>query len=309
MRYIVIGAAGFLGTNLSIKLAEDENNIVRIVDRDMNYFSSVLIDKQNVEVYLSGLDKNSDYNNLLNNQDVVFHMVSTTVPSTSNKIVSEEILENTEITLRILEACILNHVKKLVFLSSGGTVYGSSKRIPVTEDTALNPICSYGTHKLISEKLIQLYGNISGLDYRVIRLSNPYGPYQRPTGKQGVIASFIYNALRDDNIYIYGDGSIIRDYIYIDDAIDGIINITNSDFDCSIVNLGTGIGTSLNEIVTSIENVLEKKLNVVHLPNRSVDVPVSILDIERYTKIVPVHHMINIYEGIKKSVEYYKSVL
>lgn len=309
MNYLVIGAAGFLGTNLSIKLAEDDKNIVRIVDKDINYFSSVLIGKKNVEVYLSCLDKYSDYINLLSNQDVVFHLVSTTVPSTSNKIVSEEILENTAITLKILEACILNRVKKIVFLSSGGTVYGSPSIIPVAEDTVQNPICSYGTHKLISEKIIQLYGNISELDYKIVRLSNPYGPYQRPTGKQGVIASFIYNALRNEDIYVYGDGTTIRDYIYIDDAIDGIISITNSDSEYSIVNLGTGIGTSLNEIIVNIENVLGKKLRVVHLANRSVDVPVSVLDTERYSKIEPDHHMMNIRDGIKKTVVYYKSLL
>lgn len=309
MNYLVIGAAGFLGTNLSIKLAEDDKNIVRIVDKDINYFSSVLIGKKNVEVYLSCLDKYSDYINLLSNQDIVFHLVSTTVPATSNKIVSEEILENTAITLRILEACILNRVKKIVFLSSGGTVYGSPLIIPVAEDTVQNPICSYGTHKLISEKIIQLYGNISELDYKIVRLSNPYGPYQRPTGKQGVIASFIYNALRNEDIYVYGDGTTIRDYIYIDDAIDGIISITNSDSEYSIVNLGTGIGTSLNEIIVNIENVLGKKLRVVHLANRSVDVPVSVLDTERYSKIAPDHHMMNISDGIKKTVVYYKSLL
>lgn len=308
MRYIVIGAAGFIGTNLSIKLAKNENASIRIVDKSMDYICSDFFNKPNVEICISDIDKYTDYNKLIKNQDVVFHLVSTTVPATSNQSISEEIIDNTEITLRILEACVQNHVKKIVFLSSGGTVYGRIDNVPVLEETSQNPICSYGTHKLISEKIIQLYGNIYGLDYRIIRLSNPYGPYQRPTGKQGVIASFIYNALRNENLIIYGDGTVIRDYIYIEDAIDGIINITNSDCDCSIVNLGTGVGTSLNEIVNIIEGVIGRRLKVTHLSNRSVDVPVSVLDIKSYAKIKPAHQMLSICEGIKKTVKYYQSI-
>ena len=127
-----------------------------------------------------------------------------------------------------LYVCIRCGVKKVVFVSSGGTVYGKEVDCPLKEKTATNPISSYGVQKITIEKLLYLYRYMYGLDYRIIRLANPYGPYQRPNGVLGAVTTFTYKALKGDEITVYGDGSVVRDFIYIDDAIRAIMKIVNS---------------------------------------------------------------------------------
>ena len=119
-------------------------------------------------------------------------------------------------------------MKKIIFISSGGTIYGEGK-CPLSEEAPTNPITTYGIQKLTIEKIIYLYSYIHGIDYRIVRMANPYGPYQRPNGKLGAVTTFTYKALKNEMIEIYGDGTNVRDYIYIDDAIAAIINVAMKD--------------------------------------------------------------------------------
>lgn len=153
--------------------------------------------------------------------------MSTTVPTTSNQHISQELVSNVIFSANLFEACIRCDVKKVVFVSSGGTVYGKEVDCPLKEKTATNPISSYGVQKITIEKLLYLYRYMYGLDYRIIRLANPYGPYQRPNGVLGAVTTFTYKALKGDEITVYGDGSVVRDFIYIDDAIRAIMKIVN----------------------------------------------------------------------------------
>lgn len=305
MKISILGAAGFIGTNLAIEFSKDNKLI--LVDQSDAYFAHIKKLKLNNIVYrTTDFRKCNEYDGLINGSDIVYHLVSTNAPSTSNHEILEDISENIAITIHILDACIRNGVKKIVFLSSGGTVYGLESSCPLSEDLPTDPISSYGVQKITIEKILYLYHYLYGLDYRIIRLSNPYGPFQRPNGILGVVTTFTYKALKDETIDIYGDGSVIRDFIYIDDAIKGIRNIVEGDAKEKIFNLGSGKGTSIRQVLETVENVLNKKLSVNFLPARNVDIPINYLDIQRYEKYYGKLQPISLKEGIIKTAEFMK---
>lgn len=313
MNILLLGASGFIGTNLAKAL---RGHSILLVDRKMEFFDHIKKMKlPNVSYILSDLAEplatrlepscSSYIDKLLKGQDVVYHLVSTTVPTTSNQHIVEELKANILFSANLFEACVRQKVKKVIFISSGGTVYGKeSSNCPLNEDTPTNPITSYGVQKLTIEKLLYLYHHMYGLDYRIIRLSNPYGPYQRPNGILGAVTTFTYKALMNEEINVYGDGSIIRDFIYIDDAIKGILNIVQDGSNYRIYNLGSGYGTSIKKVIETIEKVLNLKLKVQYTEARAVDVPINFLNIERYEREYGKLNPISLAEGIKRTANF-----
>lgn len=309
MNILLLGAAGFIGTNLAIKLIEDKANVITLIDKNRAYFSNTkIVSAANVIIKESTLDLEMDFS-ILEGQEVVYHLVSSIVPANSNQHISQDIQANVLFSSYLFEACVKYRVKKIVFISSGGTVYGKESLCPLSENTPTNPITSYGVQKITIEKLLYLYKYMYGLDYRIIRLANPYGPYQRPNGVLGAVTTFTYKALKGDEIQVYGDGSVIRDYIYIDDAIRGIINIVDGNGMYNTFNLGCGCGTSISEVLRTIENVLGKKLKIVYKGGRMVDVPINYLDISRYEACYGKLNPISLEEGILKTSDFMKKYL
>ena len=307
MKILLLGAAGFIGTNLTIELAKKTEDEITLVDRSKAFFKPIVsMDLKNVHVLEADLTVDMDFDSILKDQEVVYHLVSTTVPTTSNQHISQELVSNVIFSANLFEACIRCGVKKVVFVSSGGTVYGKEVDCPLKEKTATNPISSYGVQKITIEKLLYLYRYMYGLDYRIIRLANPYGPYQRPNGVLGAVTTFTYKALKGDEITVYGDGSVVRDFIYIDDAIRAIMKIVNGENKHRTFNLGCGYGTSIKQVLETIEKALGIKLNVSYLEGRKVDVPVNYLDISRYEKYYGALNPISLEDGIRKTADFMK---
>ena len=304
MNITLIGGAGFLGTNLALSLSKQNN--VTIVDRNSAYFEHIQRLNQNIRFMEAPFDITADFDSQVKGQDVVYHLASTVIPGNSNKNISAELEANVIVTSKLLDACVRQEVKKIVFLSSGGAVYGKKGVCPVNEDMVTYPISSYGVQKVTIEKLLYLYRYQSGLDYRVIRLANTYGHYQRPNGKLGVVTTFIYKALTDGRLEVYGDGSIVRDFIYVDDAVRGINNIVNGDSDYRIFNLGSGYGTSVNEVIETIRKAINKRLKVEYIAGRTTDVPENYLDISRYESIYGTLNAISLEDGIIKTAKFMK---
>lgn len=309
MKIILLGAAGFIGTNLVIQIAKNPDNVITVVDRNKSHFEVLkTMSIPNLRILESELSVDTDFNSLIEGQDVVYHLVSTTVPTTSNKTIPDELNANVVMTSLLLEACVRKSIEKVVYFSSGGTVYGKEAKCPLNEDTPTNPITSYGVQKITIEKMLYLYNYMYGLDYRIIRLSNPYGPYQRPNGVLGAVTTFTYRALKNEEIIVYGDGSVVRDFIYIDDAIDGIQRIVNGDSSYKTFNLGCGYGTSIKEVLGIIESTLGIKLSIKYTGMRRVDVPINYLDISRYEKEYGKLNPVNLETGIKKTAEFMKKL-
>lgn len=304
LKIAILGAAGFIGTNLSLELLKNQDNDLLLVDKSEEYFFTFEKERvkyNNYRILESDFNSETDFDEILKDQDIVYHLVSTTIPSTSNQKISAELHADVVVTAQLLDSCIRCNVKKIVFLSSGGTVYGKEAKCPLSEETPTYPITSYGIQKITIEKLLYLYNYLHGLDYKIIRLANPYGPFQRPNGVLGAVTTFIYKALKNEEICVFGDGTVSRDFIYIDDAIDGIISIANSHTEHHTYNLGSGVGTDLNCLLDTISDSLNIDLKVVHLPGRKVDIPVNYLDISRYKNDFGEVVLTSLEEGIKKT--------
>ena len=158
MKILLLGAAGFIGTNLTIELAKKTEDEITLVDRSKAFFKPIVsMDLKNVHILEADLTVDMDFDSILKDQEVVYHLVSTTVPTTSNQHISQELVSNVIFSANLFEACIRCGVKKVVFVSSGGTVYGKEVDCPLKEKTATNPISSYGVQKITIEKLLYLY--------------------------------------------------------------------------------------------------------------------------------------------------------
>lgn len=300
MNYLILGASGFIGQHLTRTLLA-EGHLVRGFDR---YCHNELSDAR--LTFVEGIfSPNYDFESLVDGQDIVFHLISTTLPSMQVPF-AQEIEENLFSTLALLDACVKKQVKRVIFISSGGTVYGQSAHQPFKESSETNPIASYGIQKLMIEKYLHLYYHKYGLDYRIVRLSNPYGPGQNPKGAVGAITVFLDRALANEEITIFGDGTSVRDYIYIDDTIRGLINIATSESQEKVYNLGSGQGTSLLTILSEIETLLGRPVKTHFLPKRDSDVTYSVLETMRYQKAFPQHTMLPLREGIRR---YYQTLL
>lgn len=304
MNILLLGAAGFIGTNLTLKLAEKQQDHITLVDR--SFFHVINKTLRNIRYIEQELTIHSDFMKLVQGQDVVYHLVSTTIPSTSNEHISQGLIANVVLASNLLDACVRDKVKKVVFISSGGTVYGKGSGYPLKEEDATNPINSYGVQKVTIEKLLYLYQYLYDLDYRVIRLANPYGPYQDPNGILGAVTTFTYKAMRNEKIIVYGDGTVVRDFIYIDDAVRGMMKIANGESPYRIYNLGCGHGTSIKEVLHCIEKVLNLRIHVEYASKRRADVPVNYLDISRYEETYGKLNPLSLEEGIKKTAEFMK---
>ena len=308
MKHVVLGGAGFIGTNLALALSKNIQDEIIAVDKELSYFSH--ISKQgidNIRFVARDIIGEDRFDDLLDGCDVLYHLISTTIPSTSNRQIEKEFHDNISTTLRILDSCVKMNVKKVVFLSSGGTVYGKDVNCPISEESQTNPISSYGIQKLTIEKILYLYNYLHGLDYRIVRLANPYGPYQKPNGVQGVVTTFIDRVINDQQIAVYGDGSVVRDFIYINDAVEGIINIVNVSSEYKLYNLGSGRGVSIKELIEVIEKTLNKKANVLYEEGRNEDVKENYLDISRYHMVFGVLNHTSLEEGIMKTAAFLRN--
>jgi UDP-glucose 4-epimerase len=174
----------------------------------------------------------------------------------------------------------------LTFISSGGTVYGEPQRLPVDENHPTDPISVYGIVKLAAEKLVTLHARHSALSARILRCSNVYGEHQPANRGQGAVATFIARLLDGKPVIVYGDGRIVRDYVYIGDLVTAALALAERPRHPVILNVGSGRGHSLNELIATIEEVSEGRLAVEHCPSRDFDVSEIVLDISRLRALI-----------------------
>ena len=299
MKCIVIGGGGFIGSHLSEALLA-EGHKVTVFDRGRSANLEML--KQKGATFCLGDFFNiDDLQRALENQDVVFHLLSTTVPQTSNEDPVYDVETNVSGTLRLLNAARDTAVKKVIFASSGGTVYGIPQEIPIKETHPTDPTSSYGIGKLIIEKYLYMYSILYGLDYCILRIANAYGERQKPAATQGAIPVFLERALRNHEINVWGDGSVMRDYIFITDVSNALVKALAYSGEMKLFNIGSGHAHSLNDVIQVMEEVTGRPLRVKYTPGRSFDVPISVLDISRARSYLNWTPTINLLEGITRT--------
>lgn len=305
MRAVVVGGNGFIGSHLVDALLADSWKVV-VYDRAPERYRRPL---DRVEYVLGDLENTGVLASALSQTDVVFHVASTTIPKSSNDNPVFDIQSNLISVVRFLEVCVKTQVGKVVFLSSGGTVYGIPQYLPVSEEHPTNPICAHGIVKLATEKYLYLFKHLYGLSYTVLRPSNPCGRRQNPAGDQGAVAVFLGCAARDLPITIWGDGETVRDFFHVSDLAAAGLAAATSRTTSLVFNIGSGRGKSINQLLEMIESVVRKPVRVVRLPARPFDVPNLVLDVQRAHDELKWTPKISLEEGILDTWDWVHSLM
>ena len=293
MKILVLGGNGFIGTHILDELLAGGHD-VRVFDRSPEVWRKPL---PSVKYFLGDFSNTPLLAEALQGVYVVIHLISTTVPSTSNLDPIADIQSNLENSVRLFQIMVAAKIKRIVYLSSGGTVYGIPTILPVPETHPLNPICSYGIVKVAIEKYLGMFEYLYGVKPLIIRASNPFGPRQGHGGVQGVAFTFMQKILSDEKISIWGDGSIKRDYLYIADLAK-VCRIAAESELTGIINAGSGEGLTLVELVRMIEIATKKKASIEYMAARTYDVPEIVLDIEKAKTLFNWEPDISIQEGL-----------
>ena len=298
-RAIVLGAAGFIGIPLVELLVKQGYEVICFDQNSSPHWpmsvKSIIGHFEQPPMELFDCLRDA----------MVYHLVSSTRPSQNTDTVSQELVSDISATLSYLEKTRHQNLR-WVFASSGGTVYGPEVACPISENAATNPTCSYGITKLAIEKYLSLYKRLHGSDYVITRLANPYGPGQDPLRGQGIIAALIYKALIGESAVIWGDGEVVRDYIYIDDLIEGLIK-SSSGASGQIYNIGSGVGISINTLIEKIQSTLNVKLKLDYQQSRSIDVRKNILNSAKIKADLGWEHHTDLADGIIRTANWIQS--
>lgn len=274
---LVLGAGGFIGSHLCHALVREGARVHGFGRRPkfadalppIRWTTGEFTDRAALALAVDGAE-------------VVFHLLGGTNPEVSNKDPLADLQVNTVASVQLLELCRAAGVQKFVFVSSGGTVYGLPKTVPIPETAATDPISAYGINKLMVEKYLGLYQRLHGLRTMSLRVANPFGPLQSPYRRQGVVAALIETYLAHRPLELWGDGRVVRDFLFVGDLVEAIVAAARYEGPHQVLNVGSGIGRSLLDLVQSVALALDMPAApIIHKPGRQGDVPANVLDITR----------------------------
>jgi len=275
-RCLVLGGSGFLGSHL-VELLLAEGFSVRVFGLGFPSSTSVGALPQ-LEVVDDDFRDPKALANSVEGCQYVFHLISTTVPASSNRDMLFDLETNLLGTVRLLEICVRERVRQIIFSSSGGTVYGATGNSPIPETHPTEPRSAYGITKLGIEKYLALFHVLHGLEYTILRIGNAYGPRLPLTGEQGVVGAFLKCLSGGEPIRLWGDGSVTRDYVYATDVARAFRMALEQRSQFRIFNIGTGTGTSISELIRLMEKATGRQARILTERGRPADVPVNILD-------------------------------
>lgn len=302
MKCTVIGGGGFIGSHLVSSLLA-RGFRVTVFDRpEARYLSHA--ETAGARLISGDFTSARDVRQSLSDCDVVYHLASATVPGTSNENPIHDVQANILGTVQLLEEARKAKVSKIVFASSGGTIYGIPNQFPISESHPTEPITAYGIGKLAVEKYLQLYKTLYGLEYCILRTSNAYGEREPTSGIQGVIGSFLRAVRQAAEPVVWGDGSAVRDYVYVGDVAHAFAKAATYAGEPRVFNIGSGQGHSLNEVIGLIERIIQRPLHARYMPARPFDVPANVLDISRAKKFLDWQPTLGLFEGISRTYEW-----
>jgi len=276
MQVLVLGGCGFIGSHIvDACLASDYH--VSVIDRSAEKFRPPL---QGVQYYYEDLLSIGTLKHVIRDADVVIHSISSTNPASSNANPEADVESNLFGMLRLLECMREQQTTRIIFLSSGGTVYGTPKVLPIPEEHPLEPLCSYAAVKLAIEHYLHIYTTLHGFQSTVIRPANPYGPRQWYAGSQGVIANFTAHAIENKPLSLWGTGADVRDFFHVTDLARLCIDCIRSG-QTGIYNAGSGQGHSIQEIIDTLEQIHGSEIGVKRMEKRNFDIPRVVLDITK----------------------------
>lgn len=298
IKFAIFGA-GFIGKAL-IRYLLARGHMINVLDHKA--CPSEFINQATWQV--GEFDDKSLQKNVLEGADVAYHLISSTVPGDDASDSIKELSDNIFSVLSFLDTCRRCHIKRVVFISSS-SVYGLQAKMPISECATTNPISSHGIQKLTIEKYLLLHEFLYDMEVRIVRLSNPYGPGQNLFGRQGFIALAIGKMLKNEPILLRDYGRPVRDFIYIEDVSKALAGVGIAERAPSILNIGSGVGCSLIQIIELMEAIVGRKVSTVLGEARKVDIPVSVLDISLASESIGFSPMHSMHEGIHKTLQYH----
>jgi UDP-glucose 4-epimerase len=296
---VAVLGAGFIGLNLVRRLAGagadvavlDHNEVPAELSGRVRWVSGEFADPKAVAQVLEGAD-------------VAFHLISSTVPGDEHVEVTRELSDNIFATLGFLEVCERLAVPRVVFASSS-SVYGQQARVPIAETALTDPISSHGIQKLAIEKYLLLHRFHRGLDVRIARLSNPFGPGQRLYGRQGFVALMIGHLLNNEPILLRDGGRPIRDFLYIDDVTEALDRLARQDDAPAVVNIGSGTGHALREVVAMVQEAIQRPIACIPGEPRRADITVSVLDVTLAATGIGFRSTVPVRTGLLRTLHHY----
>lgn len=305
MKYLVTGGAGFVGSHLIEQLLAEENEVVCLDDfstgkrENLTEFGNKILIKEG-DIRESLFVKDS-----LDNVDYVFHLAAQISVNRSTREPKFDASVNIEGMINLLEAIRQSSVKRIIYVSTGGAIYGEPSIIPATEKTTEEPISPYGISKLTAEKYLKWFHDVYGISYSIIRPANIYGPRQDPLGEAGVISIFLGRIKDNNSVEIFGDGRDSRDYVYVKDISNICIKAMNSNKK-DIYNAGTGKQTNLLDLVEIIEKVTKSHVKKEFSPPRPGDVKHISLDASKAREELNWTPSTDLEVGISNTWKWYK---
>ena len=296
-KVLIMGGNGFIGKNLANYFIK-KNVDVAIYD--------LFVSDSNIKTYQGNIMTDDKLEEIISQYDTIIYLINTVSPKKSMDFPEMSYQQDIPLLLRVLDYCLKGNVKRVIFSSSGGTVYGEGYNKSLKEDTIEEPINHYAICKLTSEKILQLYNKLYGMENIILRISNPYGIGQNPDSGVGVITTFAQKIITEGKITLYGDGTISRDFIHIDEVCEAFYKAYVWQYNNAITpvfNVGSGQGITLNQIIEIVSETLGVKPEVEYLPTRTFDVKYNVLSMEKTKEILGFYPIEDEIENIKTYVK------
>lgn len=300
MRCLILGGAGFIGSHVVERLAGCGHRL-RLLDLRPNPHAAP---PAGVECLWADWNDGGALDHALSGMEAVVHLIGATWPGHDDQ---EAAHGETAAAFRMLEGCVARGVRRVVFLSSGGTVYGIPRRTPIDEEHPQQPICAYGIAKLAVERQLRLFHRSRGLEYVILRGANVYGERHDLARPQGAVNVFLRHMARGEPIEIWGDGEAVRDYLHVSDLAEAFRLALAAPLGAGVFNVGSGKGVSLNGLIAACRAETGLDPRVHYLPERACDVPVNILAIDKIRSELGWSPRVGLAEGIARTWRWTRS--
>ncbi|MDD5132480.1 MAG: SDR family NAD(P)-dependent oxidoreductase [bacterium] len=305
MKILVTGGAGFIGSNIADAFIAAGHKVVIIDNLSSGKLRNVNKKAKFYQVDIRDIGKVNDVFKRERFDVINHHAAQIDV----RKSVQDPIFDaqvNVLGTLNLLENCVKHKVKKVIFASSGGVMYGECGKNPPTETIPANPLSPYGVSKHTTEVYLRYYAATYGLKYLVFRYGNVYGPRQDPHGEAGVVAIFIQRIMSNAEINIFGNGKQLRDYVFVGDVVRANLRGLQKGLN-EIINIGTQKASSVNTLFDELSLITGYSRKAIYKPPRLGELQKSFLNAGKAKKILGWQSIVSFKEGLAKTVEYFKN--
>lgn len=299
-KLVVIGGNGFIGSHLVDSFHSLGYEVTAFDRFSSGSFTFVSKDIRHIQ---GDFLNRADLTKAVRGQDIVVHALSITTPATAEKDPSLDIRTNIAQSVELFEAAVDAGVENLFFASTGGAIYGDQGKSSYSETDITMPVSPYAIGKLAVENYLDYFKNAFGLNSTIFRISNPYGPRQKINRKQGLIPIALREGLMGKQVIQFGDGSMVRDFIYIDDLINMMTEVVQRPHKHRLYNLGSGKGYSVSQILNEVSNQVEGPLRVEITPQPPTYVNSVVLDVSRYVQEFGRPELTSLTAGISKTAQ------